>query len=280
MKIDLHIHTNHSDGRLTVEKILDIVKRMGVQVISITDHDTVAAYQQLTRMNLCGVQIIPGIEISARDICSVHILGYNINIYNKELLHQMEKVKCQRIKEIRLVIEKLSQNVDSMISLKDIIKSEKALTRDAVAHYLWKKGFTVSMEEACKKYLNIGACGYVQKQCMSPYEAISLVIQAGGIPVLAHPNRLPLTIIQRNDLIEKMCAAGLKGIEVYCKNMTNESEYVEICKKNNLFITGGSDFHYNEPIGQWTTDRNIPGNLAILQYINSIGRKDIVKHGR
>lgn len=261
MKIDLHTHTTASDGKLSPQQLINKAVEENIDVIAITDHDTVNGLINLEEGEAEALKIIPGIEISTRQKCSIHILGYFIDIHNKELLRKIEKIEVYRMREIKQVVKNLADNIDSSISVRDIIKEENVLTMNGVADYLCKKGFSKSRQDSYDEYLQEGKCGFVQKKCMEPKKAIEVITVAGGISVLAHPNRLKMSRNEIQELISELVGYGLKGIEVYCKEMDEVEWYTDICHKYNLIITGGSDFHKEEDkLGYWDENKLIPSD--------------------
>lgn len=263
MKLDLHTHTKASDGQLSSSELVKKAIEKNIDVIAITDHDTVNGLIELEKEeNISNIKIIPGIELSTRWKCSVHILGYFIDIHNEVLLKKLQRKSICRMKEIKQVVKKLKSNLDDSINIKDIIKEENALTMDIIADYLLKKGYSQSRQDSYDKFLIKGKCAFVQKECFEPKEAIEIIIAAGGIPVLAHPNRLNLDIEEKIKLIDKLVQYGLRGIEVYCKNNADLEFYEKICRKYNLLKTGGSDFHKEEDkIGYWNENNLIPSEV-------------------
>lgn len=265
MRYDLHMHTNFSDGEYSPQKLIEKACAEKIEVISITDHDTVKAYKQLEKEKIECIKIIPGIEISTRDACfegeyALHILGYNIDIHNQKLNAELDKMEIMRMKEIKKVVKLLAEKVDNNISVKNIIRAKKKLTMNAIAYYLCDLGYAKTKEEAYEKYLVAGRVAFVQKECMTPEEAIQLVVDAGGIPVLAHPNRVNMFKDRMEQLIEHLAKCGLKGIECYCLYITDEEIkwYEALCHKENLWVSAGSDFHKpTDMIGFWREENEI-----------------------
>ena len=265
MKYDLHMHTSFSDGEYSPQKLIERAYAENIEVISITDHDTVKAYKQLEKEKFECIKIIPGIEISTRTACfeeeyALHILGYNIDIHSQKLNEELNNLEIIRMKEIKKVVKLLTEKVDNNISVKNIICAKKKLTMNAIACYLSDIGYAKTKEDAYEKYLVAGKVAFVQKECMTPEEAIQLIVDAGGIPVLAHPNRVNMTKDRMEHLIEHLAKCGLKGIECYCLYITDEEIrwYVTLCHKENLWVSAGSDFHKpTDLIGLWREENEI-----------------------
>lgn len=265
-KIDLHIHTNISDGSLSPQQLIEKATKENLKVISITDHDTVDGYEKID-LEQNNIDIISGVEFSTRyNNCSIHILGYNFDINNEKMFNSLEKIKILRYKEICQVIKLLSIHISKEISVKDIIKKMKTLSIDSVANYLVLMGFSMSNQEAKERYLMKGKCAYVQKKCMEPAEIIELIHEARGIAILAHPDRMHS--VDKEECIRYLIDRGIDGIEIYNSYTKDINYYLEICKENNLLISGGSDYHdATSSLGFYSENNKIPNNLNILNKI-------------
>jgi hypothetical protein len=270
-KIDLHIHTNMSDGSLSPQQLVEKATKEKLKVISITDHDTVEGYDGID-LEQNSIDIILGIEISTRyKNCSIHILGYNFDINNEKMINALEKIKLLRYKEIRQVIRLLSTSVSEEISVKDVINKTKKLSIDSVANYLTLMGFAKSSHEAKERYLMKGKCAYVQKKCMEPGEVIDLLHEAKGIAILAHPDRIHMNSVDKEECIRYLIDRGIDGIEIYNSYTKNIDYYLELCKENNLLISGGSDYHDStSSLGFYSEKNKVPCNLNILEEINRV----------
>ncbi len=268
MKIDMHTHTLASDGNLSCEQLIDKAINEGINVISITDHDSLDAYDNVGIIEKSKIRLIPGIELSTRLETPIHILGYNIDVKNENLLFEIDKVRSLRTREIKEIVKKLKENLSNDISLKDIIIYEKKLNIESIAHYLFDKGYCDSVSDAHTNFLDKGCCGYVQKECMEPKRAIQLIKEAGGFAVLAHPNRIYVDEGRKLKIIESLIEAGLDGIEVFCKGMDKVDYYLDLCNRKKLLISGGSDFHTNEDnLGCWACNELIPDNVFINSFL-------------
>lgn len=263
MKVDLHVHTTASDGELSPKELIHQCLEEGIEVISITDHDTVKGLLDIEKEEIKGIKVISGIEVSSREICPIHILGYHIDIHNQEFLEFLDRIEIFRMKEIKQVVRILSIEVDSEINCRRIIKEQGCLTINSIADYLCTNGFSASRQDSYDKYLGENKCAFVQKKCPEPKEVIESITRAGGIPVLAHPNRLHMELAEQKAMIKRLGYYGLKGIEIYCKNMKELAFYNELCKEHQLIITGGSDFHKrNDRLGYWCEEELIPASVC------------------
>lgn len=243
MKIDLHMHSDYSDGLLPVNKMISILVQHGIKIFSVTDHDTVEAIDQAySEARKTGIELIPGIEISAEyQNQEVHILGYYIDHTHPELLKQLIYFKQKRLSRIDHIIEKLNQN-GIFIDRKHLEQAAKngVLGRPHIADLLIKKGIVATRKEAFKKYLGTGSPAFVPREKVLAEKAISLILESGGVPVIAHPG----TNLKTDDLLH-LLSAGAMGIEVYHPdhNLNLTDYYHNFAVKQNILITGGTDWH-------------------------------------
>ncbi len=252
--IDLHIHSTASDGTFSPSQILALALEKGLGAISITDHDTVDGNRQALCHGIpTGLNFLTGVEISAcpppilKGLSSIHILGYGIDIENYTLKQTLTDLQKSRKNRNPKIISRLnSLGID--ISLKTI-KMEAGdcqLGRPHIAKALVKRGIVKSMDEAFDKLLGKGKPAYVEKFRISYKQAIRLILDAGGLPVLAHPILLGLKDQNHfEQFLVSLLQFGLKGIEVYYPEHSPEcmSFYAKLAKQYNLLMTGGTDFH-------------------------------------
>lgn len=252
--IDMHAHTNYSDGELSPIELIRHAIECKVGVIAITDHDTLNGIKSLDKKDPVivdsGIQIIDGIELTAQPPKgTMHILGLDIDVNNKELNDAMTTLKNSSTNRTLSIMEQIKRDYNIIFShedIKELINSNHNLGRPDLAKLCVKYGYAESVPDAFQKYL-IDAYNKtltVNKR-LSYEECIRLITGANGIPVLAHPKTLELTNDELIILIEQMVECGLKGIEVYHSSHTKEEMqmYLEIAKKFNLLVSGGSDFH-------------------------------------
>ncbi|MGM0437568.1 MAG: PHP domain-containing protein [Bacillota bacterium] len=243
MTVDLHIHTTASDGSLSPKTVVKKAKKLNYNAISITDHDTIKGLEEAIKTgNEIDLEVIPGIEFNTKfNGYEVHILGYFINYKNKKLLNETKKIQNSRIKRVKKIIEKLNE-IGFNITRKEVfsLSNGGAIGRSHIAHILKKKGYVRTFSEAFDKYLAIGKIAYVERYRLKPQEAINLINEVDGIPVLAHPG-----LINNDEIVEKIVEIGVKGIEAYYyeHNSKETNKYIEYAKNKNLLITGGSDDH-------------------------------------
>lgn len=246
--IDLHTHSCFSDGTYMPNDILKLAHKNGIKAVAITDHDTIEGLTAISddAKNL-GIEIINGIEFSADyNGIEIHILGYFLDIENKNLLNLLDELKKTRDKRNNELIEKL-QNIGLDITL-DYVTSLSSYGLVTKAHFgvaLVKKGYAKDIKDAFNIYLGKGKPAYVERVLLPYNDAIKIILEAKGIPVLAHPILYKLSNSDLKLAIKNLKNAGLKGIECYypsnTKNQTNT--LLSLCKEFNLKATGGSDFH-------------------------------------
>lgn len=246
MSSDLHMHTSCSDGLLTPEELVEAAKKAGLSYISITDHDTVDGLCQLYEAGLYpqkGIRIIPGIEFSAHhDNSEIHILGYNIDIYNKELRDRLNDIVEARWTRFSTMVEKL-QGLGYDISETEVLQiadGSTSISRSHIAQALVSKGYFPTVRETFDQVLEKGRAAYVTHYRLELEEIIDLIKISGGTPVLAHPG-----LIHDDELVENLLKNGIEGIEaIYPRHSAEDIErYLAMAEKYHLLVTGGSDFH-------------------------------------
>lgn len=247
--IDMHTHTNYSDGEYSPKELIEKAKVAGINTLAITDHDTLEGLKNIPK-NIKGIKVIPGIELTAKvPKGRMHILGYNIDINNKELNDQMSFLKTKSINSVISLIEQLKKDYKIYFTyeeIKELVNYNHNLGRPDLARLLIRKGYVKTVQDAFDKYL-IKAYDKTRKvnKNLTYKECIQLITNSGGIPVLAHPHSLELDNEKLEKLIRKMIKLGLRGIEVYHSKNTKAEEkfYLELADKYNLLISGGTDYH-------------------------------------
>jgi predicted metal-dependent phosphoesterase TrpH len=241
-KVDLHSHTNYSDGFHSPEELVHKAKDAEIDILSITDHDSVNAIEEATKIGeKLGIEIIPGVEISS-DLrgAEVHILGYFIDIENKELEHYLSFFREERVRRAARIVEKLN-NLGFEITLDDVLEKAKnsAVGRPHIAQAMLEKEIVSSYFEAFNKYIKNGGPAYERKVHLSPQSAFKIISDAGGLSFIAHPAHMPESMVK--ELIE----AGADGIEVIHPSHSKDLIrcYRGIVNEYYLLESGGSDFH-------------------------------------
>ncbi|MCM8795524.1 MAG: PHP domain-containing protein [Candidatus Omnitrophica bacterium] len=240
---DLHLHTVFSDSTYTPQALIKEAKDVGLDCISVVDHDTVAGIDECIKLATSkGIEVIPGIEVTCEyQEQEVHILGYLIDYENKALREKLDELKRVRVERIYKIIDKLN-NIGIDLKSEDVfaLAKEGTVGRLHVARAMLKEGLVGSVGEAFQKYIGEDCPAFVLGFKLTPSEAISLIKNSKGIPVLAHPYSL-----KRDDLIPPLVDLGIMGLEVYYPEHTSSMvrSYLSVAKKYNLLITGGSDCH-------------------------------------
>lgn len=247
-RIDLHLHTTHSDGSFSPAAVLEFAKAAGVTALAITDHDIVAGIPEaLEAGSRLGIEVIPGVEISSRHGESeLHILGYCIDWRQPRLHERMKSLRESRHQRNPLIIGRLNElGLDITYEEVQALAGTESVGRPHIARVLMEKKLVGSAKEAFDRYLAEGRPAYVARQLPEPAEAVAWIQEAGGIAVLAHPTWVRESSDGLSRLIERLKAAGLGGIEVHYSthNAKQTGEYLSLAKHFDLLITGGSDFH-------------------------------------
>lgn len=253
-KVDLHMHTTASDGRFTPEEIVHQAVEKGLTVIGIADHDSVdgIAPALMAAEAFPSLKVIPCVEIST-DVPNgeVHILGYFIDYDNPDLQARLARARHTRRERAQGMVAKLN-NLGVNIEWERVqeIAGTGSIARPHIAQAMLEKGYVATLKEAFNKYIGRSGPAYVEREKMTPMEAVELVLWANGLPVLAHP----LTMNDLETAVIELKLAGLVGIETYYNGYTAEeiNMLVSLAKKYNLITTGGSDYHGLEGIKETT----------------------------
>lgn len=251
--IDMHVHTNYSDGQFSPDEVIKRAIDSNVGVMAITDHDTLGGIKKIDRnkdfIKESGIKIINGIEISAHsDIGTMHILGYDFDLDNKELNDKLDELRTNRMNSTLAVMEQIRRDYGISFSYSDIIElvNSKHVGRPLLAKLCVKYGFSDSISDAFDNFLNPAKdkVRRYDKNIFYP-ECFKLVKDAGGIVILAHPKTLKLKDYDLDKLIYNMKEYGLDGIEVYnsIHTMKDVIFYKVLADKYDLLISGGTDFH-------------------------------------
>lgn len=244
-RVDLHVHSTASDGKLTPAEVIKEAAEKGLSYIALADHDTVdgiAAAKKAAKA-FPGLTVIPAIEIST-DIPQgeVHILGYFIDYTDAEFLARLEEFKNSRRRRAEQMVAKLA-DLGMPVEWRRVLELTGGSTigRPHIAQAMLEKDYVPSFKEAFDEYLGHGKPAYVEREKMLPAEAVGIIIKAKGLAVLAHP----LTTEDPEGLIAELKPAGLVGLEAYYGEYDAEEVegLVALAQKHGLIATGGSDFH-------------------------------------
>ena len=244
-RVDLHIHSNASDGKLSPEAIVNMAAELNLKYIALTDHDSVAGIPTALAAARAfpALTFIPGVEIST-DIPEgeVHILGYFIDFASPELGQSLERFRDSRQGRAQGMIAKLAKlGIDIDWARVQELAGDGVIGRPHIARAMLEKGYIARFEEAFEKYIGHGGPAYVERYKMTPAEAVELVRRARGLPVLAHP----FTVSEPEKLVKNLITTGLVGLEAYYKDASREDvkTMLLLAEQYGLIATGGSDFH-------------------------------------
>lgn len=252
--IDMHTHSNYSDGELSPIDLVKSAIDKNIGVLSITDHNTIEGIKQIDRNEPVivnsGIKIVNGIELSAKSTTGrMHILGYGFDLNNEILNKIMNTLRDNSINSVLSVMEQIKRDYGIIFGYEDIkkmINGKHDLGRPDIAKLCVQYGYATNMKEAFAKYL-IDAHKKTKQynHRLSYSECFDLINNSGGVPVLAHPKSLELDKKEFLILIRNMIDCGLKGIEVYHSTHSKDEMkfYLEVANEFNLLVSGGSDFH-------------------------------------
>ena len=253
MPSDLHTHTIFSDGSYSPEELVAMAKNIGLVYFAITDHDTVDGVKYLYENGIYpdrGIKIIPGVEFSAENAENdIHIVGYNIDIYNgalSDMINEISEARWTRFSEIIKILQNQNYNIREADVLQ-VAGASRSIGR------VVKKGEFKTVREAFEKMLGKGKIAYAPRYFPTIEEIVEVIHQAGGQAVLAHPK-----LVENDSLVENICQK-VDGIEVFYPNHQPQDIqlYLSFAEKYNLLIVGGSDFHgvtsrFVDALGEFT----------------------------
>ena len=274
MKIDLHSHTLCSDGVLSPEDLVARAVEKGVDVLAITDHDTVAglalAREAISAQQL-PLQLINGVEISTSwQQLEIHIVGLNINPQCPQFLQRLASQQQARVARAEEMARRLEKSqIPNVLPAVLALANGAALTRTHFARHLVSIGKASTMDGVFKKYLGRGKIGYVPNNWVEMADAIAWIHDAGGVAVLAHPLKYKLTTKWVKRLAEQFAASGGDAIEVISPQQTpvQKRELWALCQLHGLTASVGSDFH------QVTTWNDIGKNLYLTDDVIPVWAK-------
>jgi ribonuclease III len=295
--IDLHVHSTASDGSLSPGEILHLARKNGIKAIALTDHDTIAGVKELFNLTSpTSVEFISGVEISCappggfESLGSVHMLGYGFSVYDRQLNQVLERAVMAREERNPRIIQKLRDlGIDiSMDQVRDRFGADQT-GRPHIAELLKEKGVVASFKEAFDLYLGKNKPAYVDKFKISCESAVKMIRDAGGLPVLAHPGLLDFDGTPGlESFVDLLAEAGLEGLEVFYTDHDPDQirQYLDLARKKDLLVTGGSDFHgaFNQGVdlGRGKGDLDVKTSLFTaltnrLAEVRALPRLDILE---
>ncbi|MDE6663936.1 MAG: PHP domain-containing protein [Lachnospiraceae bacterium] len=252
-QVDLHVHSNKSDGSFTPKELVDYALNKGLCAFALTDHDTTDGLDEaISYAEDKPIEVIPGIEFSTeyegRDI---HVLGLYIQYKETFFKEKIQKFVDSRIKRN----EKMCRNLQEAgidISYEKLLKKypDAVITRAHYAAYLTDNGYVSSRADAFAQYVGDHCKYFVPREKVTPSQAVELILQAKGVPILAHPPLYHMGKDKLDTLVSTLKDAGLAGIEAIYSTYNNQDtrDMMDLAKKYDLLLSGGSDFHgVNKP---------------------------------
>ena len=259
--IDLHTHTTASDGRCTPAALVQRAAAAGVTVLSVTDHDTVAACDAVrAACGAAGLEFVPGIEITAnREGVDVHVLGYFFDHGSPDFLAFLSEQRKRRIDRARDMLTRLATlglALDADAILEPAVDDAGiSVGRPWIARALVAAGHVATPTEAFDRWLSRGRPAFVPRAAAAPEDVVARIHQAGGVASMAHPG-----VVERDAWIQDLAAQGLDALEAYHSDhdARTTARYVAVARGLGLAVTGGSDFHADTAHGPTT-----PGSVCL-----------------
>lgn len=240
-RADLHCHTTCSDGTLTPEQLVTHASELKLSGLSITDHDTTAAYPEVISLAQShGIKMIPGVEFSSDyKNESVHILGYSYRLNDPEILKLVQR-HVERRKNRNLAILQLLANHDMPIKAEEIDHSDHTVGRPHIAQAMVDHGYVESIQEAFLKFIGDGKCCHARGAPITAEETIDIIHRGGGLAIIAHPH-----LLKSRSVIDALITLPFDGIECHYARFTpkDEKPWIKIADRKGWLKTGGSDFH-------------------------------------
>ena len=269
-RIDLHTHSLKSDGAQIPADVVRSAYAAGLTAMSLTDHDNIEGVPEaIAEGQRLGIEVIPGVELSAQSDTELHILGYFIDIHNKRLNDAMAyalEVRDQRQEETCRKLNEQGFQI-TMEELRQEAHGNPVLCRAHFAQIMVRKGYAESVQQAFSRYLSVGCYAYSNRQALTGPEAVSLIREAGGIAVAAHLHLIKMEDAPLKEYLKALIPYGLDGIEGYYTDYTPDMDrrYRAMAQELGLVISGGTDYHgANKPhiaIGQGRGNLEIPYDI-------------------
>ncbi|HSJ49742.1 MAG TPA: PHP domain-containing protein [Actinomycetota bacterium] len=246
--IDLHTHTNRSDGTFTPSELVRRAAELGLEVLGLTDHDTTDGLPEAVAAGReAGIEVVPGVELSAEiDGSSVHVLGYWMDPGEPAFQQELARLRDGRFRRGELMVRRL-QELGLPVSFDRVreIAAGGNIVRPHIAQAMVEAGVVATEEEAFERWIADGGLAHVPKHALHPVDAVTLIRGAGGLCVLAHPGMWGDQSSVADELIEQMAEAGMEGLEVDHTDHDAEvrERYRSMARRLGLVATGGSDCH-------------------------------------
>lgn len=252
--IDLHTHTCKSDGSYTPTELVDYAIEKGLSAVAITDHDSIEGLDEalsyanaLKEKGLPSIEVIPGIEFSTKyEKQDVHIVGLYIAYDSPIFLEPLDAfINSRTHRNIKMCENLQSADIDITYEKLQARFPDAVITRAHYASYLLEQGYVKSRQDAFARYLGDHTKYFVPREKVTPAQAVSLILQAGGVPILAHPPLYHMGQERLDALTASLKEDGLMGIEAFYSTYTNQDvrDMLHLAEKYDLLLSGGSDFH-------------------------------------
>ena len=272
MRIDLHTHSNASDGTQSPAEVVASAAEAGLDVIALTDHDTTAGWDRASAAaEQHGIVLVRGIEISCQhEGISIHLLGYLQDPAAPGLLEELELSRESRETRAQRIVELLSRDLPlDWDSVLEQLEPGATIGRPHIAVALMAKGIVTSRNDAFRAYLDYGSPYYVSHYAPDPVTAVRLLVEAGGVAVMAHPFASGRGRVVKDSVIEEMAAAGMAGLEVYHRDHSavEVQHGLDLAASLGVFVTGSSDYHGEgkpNKLGENTTDPSVLQQIEAL----------------
>ena len=248
MKLDLHVHSTYSDGAYSPQMLIDTAAGIGLDVMAITDHDNVLSYdiaKKYIQEKGLNMEIIPGVEINTiYNNEEIHILGYFMNFENSDFKKMLKDQQHARITQTHKIVELLNKKANIPVTFAQInnyVAKGGSIGRPHIAKAIVTAGGAQNVMQAYAKYINDDSDVYIQRETVTPHDAVEIIYEAGGIPVIAHP----CDVANPEKLVTELMNYGLRGVEAYHRKHSPAmvEYYSSMAEKYGLIVTGGSDFH-------------------------------------
>ncbi len=268
--VDLHVHSNASDGTLTPSEVVHLALQKNLAAIALSDHDTVKGVPEaISAAEGTTLEVVPATELSCyyRNV-EIHVLGLFVDYRDADFQSKLEELEQERMQR-NLDMIALFQRDNISITLEELQAGnpKSVITRAHFARVLVEKGYCKDKNAAFDRYVGVGCPYYLPKPQITPELSLPLITKAGGIPILAHPMLYKLGYRQVEELVQYLIPLGLKGIEAYhsSNNISQSDKLRSLALKYHLVVSGGSDFHgANKPDTELGTGR---GGLRITESI-------------
>jgi len=261
--VDLHLHTNFSDGLLTPTQVVEKAKELGLRAVGITDHDTIDGISEAVEAGTrFGVEVVPGVELSSQyNGQDIHILGYYFDPDHPRFMEYLERFRKERYRRAAKMIKNLN-HIGVYLTMAEVKEKAKGgcIGRPHLAEVLMEKGYVETFQEAFQRYIGHGSKVYEEKYKISPEEAIGLISEAKGLSFLAHAG-----YSVSDAAISYFIKSGLDGIEiVHPKFDARRTRHLqELAQSYGLLVSGGSDCHGGRDGRFYIGTYNVP--YAVLE---------------